>query len=174
MDPDSADHLQSLICPAALRPLAVLQPRLPRTLVNTEPVHKLCFSNWSTGSEPRFKLSCGRLQPAAEPTAGGAPVTLLPDSLAPFSSRIWGPRLSSECSPSCSVTLRWEAGGGWVSPVGSLAVGITAGFNREHPGRESLRTRRESAQMSAATLGKSSPRDGRGSSSVPVLCSSSP
>ena len=113
MDPDSADHLQPLICLTALRPLAVLQPGPLLTLVNTEPVHELCFPNWSAGSEPRFKLSCGQLQPAAEPTACRVPVTLLPDGLAPLGLQIWGPRLSSEWSPSCSVTLRWgrEAGG---------------------------------------------------------------
>lgn len=172
MDPDSADRLQPLICPTALRPLAVLQPGPPLTLVNTEPVHKLCFPNWSEGSEPRFKLSCGWLQMVAEPTACGAPATLLPDSLALFSLQIWGPRLSSGRSPSCTVTLRWGAGGGWVSPVGSLAAGITAGFNRGHLGRESPRIRRESAQMSAATLGKSS--SDRRASSVPVPCSCSP
>lgn len=166
MDPDSADHLQTLICPTPLRPLVVLQPGPPLTLVNTEPVQELCFPNWFAGSEPRFKLSCGQLQRAAKPTARGAPVTLLPDRLAPFSLRIWGPRLSSERSPSCSVTLRWGPGGRWVSSVGSLAVGLIAGFNHEHPGRESLRTQRESAQMSAATLGKSSSQDRRGSSSV--------
>ena len=112
MDPDSANRLQPLICLTALRPLAVLQLGPPLTLVNTEPVHELCFLNWSVGSEPRFKHSCGWLQLVAEPTACRAPVTLLPDSLALFSLQIWGPRLSSEQSPSCSVTLRW--GGRWV------------------------------------------------------------
>lgn len=80
----------------------------------------------------RLQVSCKVLllwlKPGAEPTTCRMPVTLLPDSQAPFSLRIlWLERLS-ELSPSCFVTLKRMTGNGSGSPV----TGITPGFSHEH------------------------------------------
>lgn len=79
-----------------------------------------------------FKVLLQWLKLAAESATCRTPVTLLPDSQAPFILRIlWLGRLS-ELSPSCFVTLKLMKGNESGSVVSFLVTGITPSFNHEH------------------------------------------